>query len=88
MYVWALVSSDDTATPASISVAGLDRRLRPPISHVTTTAAMAPTNASSGVHDGVDTLLPSSAIANVAPSPAPAATPSRYGSANGLRKTP
>ncbi len=78
-----------TTTPASTNV--VTSRSRPaerPIAQVTTTAAAPPTNAASG-----SSCCPASArgryeIASVAPRPAPAATPSRYGSASGLWKTP
>ena len=50
--VCALVSRAATATPARINVAVFERIERPPINHVTITAAIAPAKASSGVHDG------------------------------------
>src|ERR1035437_10823613 len=86
--VCALVSSDETATPARIRVEAFERSPRPPPSHVTLTAAIAPTKASNGAHVGVVIPPPTSTMANVAPRPAPAATPNRYGPARGLRHTP
>ena len=51
---------------------------------------MAPTNATTGAgstaHDEV--VSRSTVNTSVAPSPAPAAEPSRYGSTSGLRNTP
>ena len=76
-------------TPARISVAASrSRRAERPTAYVSMTATDPPTKAATG-----SILCPRSpsgryAIAMVAPRPAPAATPSRYGSASGLRKTP
>ncbi len=86
--VCALVSSADTATPARIGVAAFERNPLPPISHVHATAIIAPPKANNGVQVGVDTPDPTSTMAIVAPRPAPAATPSRYGSARGLQRHP
>ena len=83
-----LVSRAETATPARISVDAFECSPRPPMPQVNATATMAPAKASSGVQVGVLMPPPMSTIANVAPSPAPAATPSRYGSARGFRNTP
>jgi hypothetical protein len=58
-----------------------------PSAYVKTTAIVAPAKAATGT---IALFVPAepSAIAIVAPSPAPAATPSRYGSASGLRNEP
>src|SRR6059036_3286417 len=58
-----------------------------PRTYASTTATVAPAKAATGT-SRPDVPTDPYAIAIVAPRPAPAATPSRYGSASGLRKTP
>src|SRR5262245_30559070 len=75
-----------TITPARTSAPVA--RARPaerPSTYVRTTEIVAPPNAAGG--SSCDEPDPY-AITSVAPRPAPAATPSRYGSASGLRDTP
>ena len=78
------VANAATATPARISdVVVLPPTDRPRM-YVTPTAAKPPIKAK-----GASSALSlDPAKASVAPSPAPAATPSKYGSARGLRNTP
>jgi len=66
-------------------VAVFDRILRPPISHVKVTAAIAPTKARArpSAYDAVTEVDDRERGAS-----RPEATPSRYGSASGFRKTP
>ena len=84
----AAVRNAATVTPARISVAVV--RAPPterPIRYAATTAAIPPANDASG-RTKPSTPAGPYAITSVAPKPAPAATPSRYGSASGFRKTP
>src|SRR5438067_3888298 len=83
------VSRLATATPARINDA-VDRARSPvaPTVYVTSTAPKAPTKAASGTGLNAEAAESPDTMAIVAPSPAPAATPSSYGAANGLRKTP
>src|SRR6056297_4263146 len=95
MKVCTAVTKDTTATPANTRVT--PERAPPPdplndapTTYVTATVTIdarnaAATTGSTG-HDAVTPRPTVSAI--VAPSPAPAAAPSRYGSTNGLRNTP
>ena len=89
--VCTAVASDVTATPANTSVVA--ERERPnavPTVYVSATATTPPMNAAIGTgligHVAVASRFTANAI--VAPSPAPAATPNKYGSTNGLRNTP
>src|SRR5438093_13383338 len=83
------VASEETATPARIRVVVGTVFPTRAIPYTTTTEIMAPTNAAIG-----STLKPChdagapDTTTIVAPSAAPVATPIRYGSASGLRKTP
>ena len=89
--VWIAVVNDTIATPASTSV--LVDRSPPndaPTTYVTATVSIANTNDTNGT-GAIGQPLPTSpqtAIISVAPNPAPAAAPSRYGSTSGLRNTP
>ena len=77
--------------PAKTKVA-LDRALLNvlPIMYVAKTATNPPTNAArgSGSINQFSVVDRRNVKTSVAPSPAPAATPNKYGSTNGLRKTP
>ncbi len=88
-YDVADVASDDTATPARISVVTDDLPPERAMPYVANTATSAPPNAARVIRltwPHVAGTGPT--ITAVAASPAPAATPSRYGSASGLRNTP
>src|SRR5436190_8724164 len=87
--VWIAVRKVITATPESRRIAGdvsrpptLDRK------YARNTAPSAPTNAASGTASTGPAFDRRPPMAIVAPRPAPAAAPSRYGSASGLRNTP
>ena len=89
--VCTAVASDVTATPASTNVVA--ERERPnavPMVYVSATAMTPPMKAARGTGSIVQVEVASRLTANatVAPRPAPAATPSRYGSTSGLRNTP
>jgi hypothetical protein len=77
------------ATPARMSDAGLGRRPRRRLSPaVTSTASIAPANAAAGsMNPPASDALPGHDRERRTEA-RPAATPSRYGSASGLRNTP
>ena len=82
-----LVSSADTATPASINVAAFERRPRPPISHVHDTAAIAPERTRAAASTSASRPpSPTSTIANVAPEPRARGDPEQVGIGQGVAK--
>ena len=89
--VWIAVVSDTIATPARTSVTpDLVPPNAAPTTYVTATVARAKRNAIAGAGSTGQSAVDERATVNtiVAPSPAPAAAPSRYGSTSGLRNTP
>ncbi len=76
-----------TATPASTNTPGPDPADWLTI-HASPTPSSAPRKAPAGIGSTGSASGATRTIMSVAPKPAPAAAPSRYGSARGLRKTP